>query len=83
MFSLPFRLEVSRGSTWTSLQVQYKKQLQDKAESKPRVTASDTVFEVIRNRRSVFPKDYTGQLVSRYFLQSHFKCRLYDCVSAM
>ena len=57
------------GSAWACLQVQSIRQLQDKAVFQPGVADSDSVFEVIKSRRSVFPKDYTGQLVSRYFYQ--------------
>lgn len=45
--------------------LQAKQQLETKAEPQPQVTASDTAFKLIKSRRSVFPKDYTGQLVSR------------------
>lgn len=71
---LPASCYVSRpgsfcGSAWTCLQVQSIGQLQDKAVFQPGVADSDLVFDVIKSRRSVFPKDYTGQLVSRYFYQ--------------
>ncbi|KAL3142641.1 hypothetical protein ABBQ38_002950 [Trebouxia sp. C0009 RCD-2024] len=46
-----------------------KQQLETKAEPQPQVTASDTAFKLIKSRRSVFPKDYTGQLVSRSVLE--------------
>ena len=60
--------------------LQVKEQAQSKAESQPQGTASDAALKLIRSRRSVFPKDYTGQLVSRYLsccrhkLYSHTVC---------